>query len=154
MVKRILIVDDDRDILNLMKLKLKNYGYTIFTESSPVEALNRIKDEHFDLILVDQLMPELSGLEFIDRLKERDIKTPVILMTAYGSLEDAVLAMKKGAFHYITKPINFEELKIIIDQALEVSDLKKELNELKSLLSTDIIAESPQMKQVLETAKR
>ncbi|ACO04020.1 MAG TPA: sigma-54-dependent Fis family transcriptional regulator [Persephonella sp.] len=154
MVKRILIVDDDRDILNLMKLKLKNYGYTIFTESSPVEALNRIKDEHFDLILVDQLMPELSGLEFIDRLKERDIKTPVILMTAYGSLEDAVLAMKKGAFHYITKPINFEELKIIIDQALEVSDLKKELNELKSLLSTDIIAESPQMKQVLETAKK
>jgi len=137
-----------------MKLKLKNYGYTIFTESSPVEALNRIKDEHFDLILVDQLMPELSGLEFIDRLKERDIKTPVILMTAYGSLEDAVLAMKKGAFHYITKPINFEELKIIIDQALEVSDLKKELNELKSLLSTDIIAESPQMKQVLETAKK
>ncbi|WP_457621734.1 sigma-54-dependent transcriptional regulator [Persephonella sp.] len=154
MVKKILIIDDDKDILSLMKLKLKSYGYSVSTELSPTKALDIIGKENFDLILVDQLMPDMSGIEFIETLKKRNIKTPVILMTAYGSLEDAVLAMKKGAFHYITKPVNFEELKIIIDQALEVSDLKKELSELKSLLSTDIIAESPQMRQVLETAKK
>ncbi|WP_457644696.1 sigma-54-dependent transcriptional regulator [Persephonella sp.] len=154
MVKKILIIDDDKDILSLMKLKLKSYSYSVSTELSPTKALDIIGKENFDLILVDQLMPDMSGIEFIETLKKRNIKTPVILMTAYGSLEDAVLAMKKGAFHYITKPVNFEELKIIIDQALEVSDLKKELSELKSLLSTDIIAESPQMRQVLETAKK
>ncbi len=154
MGKKIIIIDDDRDILDLMRIRLKSYGYNIFTESSPIEALDRIQKYQFDLILLDQLMPELSGLEFIDLLKKRNIKTPVVLMTAYGSLEDAVLAMKKGAFHYITKPINFEELKIIIDQALELSDLKKELTELRSLLYKEIVAESSQMKKILETAKK
>ncbi|WP_457641024.1 sigma-54-dependent transcriptional regulator [Persephonella sp.] len=152
--KKILVVDDDKDILSLISIKLKSFGFEVHTEKSPLSALDRISLENFDLILVDQLMPEISGLEFIDLLKEKNDHIPVILMTAYGNLEDAVLAMKKGAFHYITKPLNFDELKIIIDQALEISNLKKEVQELKSILYTDIIAESPQMKEILETVKK
>ncbi|WP_456402713.1 sigma-54-dependent transcriptional regulator [Persephonella sp.] len=152
--KKILIIDDDVDILNLMSIQLKKFGYTVIKENSPERALKRLTKEDFDLILVDQLMPELSGLEFIDKLKKINGRIPVIIMTAYGNLEDAVTAMKKGAFHYITKPINFDELKIIIDQALEISDLRKELHQLKTILFTDIIAESPQMKSILETVKK
>jgi DNA-binding NtrC family response regulator len=152
--KKILVVDDDRDILDLISIKLKKLGFKVCTEKSPLSAFDKINTENFDLILVDQLMPEISGLEFIDLLKRKNNNTPVILMTAYGNLEDAVLAMKKGAFHYITKPLNFEELKIIIDQALEISNLKREIQELKSILYTDIIAESPQMKEILETVKK
>ncbi|WP_456393503.1 sigma-54-dependent transcriptional regulator [Persephonella sp.] len=153
MVKgKILIVDDDREILQLMKITLSKMGYKIETETDPEKAL--IRSVESDILLVDQLMPDMSGIEFIEKVKQKGLNIPVILMTAYGNLEDAVTAMKKGAFHYITKPLNFEELDIIIQQALEVSRLREELNQLKSILGTQIIAESPQMKSILETAKK
>ena len=147
------IIDDDNEILTLLKIQLKNEFY-IKTESSPKNAISQIKDIKSDVIIVDQLMPEMSGIEFIEKLQELKINIPVILMTAYGSLEDAINAIKKGAFHYITKPVNIEELKLLIKQAVEVSSLKKELNNLKSLLIPDIIAESPKMKEILNIAKR
>jgi len=150
--RKILIVDDDRDILQLIKITLSKKGYQIKTEADPVKALEVSVES--DIILVDQWMPDMSGIDFIEKIRQKGLNIPVILMTAYGNLEDAVNAMKKGAFHYITKPLNFEELEIIIQQALEVSKLKEELNQLKSILETEIIAESPQMKNILETAKK
>ncbi|WP_457639119.1 sigma-54-dependent transcriptional regulator [Persephonella sp.] len=153
MVNQILIIDDDTDILTLLKIHLEKKGYQVAVEKSPVKALENI-NQKTGVVLVDQFMPQMSGIEFIEKIKEKNPDIPVILMTAYGNLEDAVSSMKKGAFHYITKPLNFEELEILIKQALEVSHLKKELTELKSILETEIIAESPSMKQVLETAKK
>ena len=149
--KRILIIDDDKDILTLMGIQLKKYGYQITTESSAFKALDRLSYENYDLILLDQKMPEIEGIEFIENIKNSSLLShiPVIIMTAFGNIEDAVEAMKKGAFHYITKPINFDELNLIIKQALNFSSLEKEVKQFKEIFSIDIIAESPQMKRIV-----
>ena len=152
--KKILIVDDDKDILTLLKIKLKNKNLEIEAETSPLKALEKIAEEKISLVLIDQKMPELTGLEFIEIVKERYPELPVILMTAFGDIEDAVKAIKLGALHYITKPINYDELQHIINQALEITTLKEEVKTLKNVLFDEIVAESTTMKAVLETAKK
>ncbi len=152
--KKILIIDDDKDILTLLKIKLKNKNFDIKTETSPLNALEILTHEKIDLVLVDQNMSELTGLEFIEIVKERFSELPVILITAYGNIEDAVRAIKLGALHYITKPINYDELQHIIKNALELFSLKEEIEDLKKVLSEEIIAESYQMKTILDTAKK
>ncbi len=152
--KKILIVDDDKDILTLLKIKLKKDGLDLKAETSPLKALDIISNENIDLVLIDQQMPELTGLEFIEIIKERFPELPVVLMTAFGDVEDAVKAIKLGALHYITKPINYDELKHIVNQALEITDLKKEVQNLKNLLFEDIVVESPSMRKIVETAKK
>ncbi len=154
MPKKILIVDDDKDILTLLKIKLRDKDLEIKTETSPLKALDIISNEKVDLILIDQQMPEITGLEFIEIVKEKYTELPIILMTAFGDIEDAVQAIKLGALHYITKPINYEELKHIVNQALELSSLKEEVKHLKNLLFEDFIAESQLMKGVIDTAKK
>ncbi len=153
---KILVIDDDKDILTLIGIQLKKYGYSIFTENSAMRALDRLSYENYDLILLDQRMPEIEGIEFIETIKNSPILShiPVIIMTAFGNIEDAVESMKKGAFHYITKPINFDELNLIIRQALNFSSLKKEVKNFKEILSTDIIAESPKMKSIVMYAEK
>ncbi len=148
---RILIIDDDKDILTLMNIQLQKYGYQVVTENSALKALDRLSYENYDLILLDQKMPEIEGIEFIENIKNSHLVShiPVIIMTAFGNIEDAVESMKKGAFHYITKPINFDELNLIIKQALNFSTLEKEVKQFKEILSVDIIAESPQMKNIV-----
>ncbi|NPA54047.1 MAG: sigma-54-dependent Fis family transcriptional regulator [Aquificae bacterium] len=152
--KKILVVDDDKDILTLLKIKLKNKDLEIQAQSSPLKALDIIANEKIDLVLIDQRMPELTGLEFIEIVKDRFPELPVILMTAFGDIEDAVKAIKLGALHYITKPINYDELQHIVNKALEISSLKEEVKTLKDLLFEDIVAESKKMKEILETAKK
>ena len=152
--KKILIVDDDKDILTLLKIKLKKDGLDLKAETSPLKALDIISNENIDLVLIDQQMPELTGLEFIEIIKERFPELPVVLMTAFGDVEDAVKAIKLGALHYITKPINYDELKHIVNQALEITDLKKEVQNLKNLLFEDIVVESLSMRKIVETAKK
>ncbi len=152
--KKLLIIDDDKDVLTLLKIKLKDSNLEIKTQTSPLKALDIISTEKIDLVLIDQQMPELTGLEFIEIVKEKYPELPVILITAFGDIEDAIKAIKLGALHYITKPINYEELKHIVKQALELTSLKEEVKTLKDLLFDEIIAESPSMKEVLEKAKR
>ncbi|WP_297453599.1 sigma-54 dependent transcriptional regulator [Persephonella sp.] len=155
MIKRkILIVDDDKDILSLMRIKLKNESFLVKTENSPLKALDIISSEEIDLIIVDQQMPEITGLEFIEIVKEQYPEMPIILMTAYGQIEDAVKAIKIGALHYITKPINYEELKHVINQAFEITSLKEEIKNLKDIISDEIIVESKKMRDIIETAKK
>jgi len=149
---KILIIDDDKDILTLMNIQLQKYGYQVITENSALKALDRLSYENYDLILLDQRMPEIEGIEFIENIKNSHLLShiPVIIMTAFGNIEEAVEAMKKGAFHYITKPINFDELDLIIKQALNFSSLEKEVKQFKEVLSVDLIAESPQMKKIVK----
>ncbi len=147
---KILIVDDDKDILSLLSIKLKKEGFSITTENSPLKALEMVSLENFDVILLDQRMPEMNGIEFLSHIKHSNSEIPIIIMTAFAEIKDAVEAIKKGAYHFITKPIDFEELKIILQQALNFSLLKKEVKELKEIIKTDIIAESKQMKNILQ----
>ncbi len=148
-IAKILIVDDDKDILKILEIKLRKEGFSVKTETSPLEALELLSLEDFDIVLLDQRMPEISGIEFLEHIKLYEKDIPVIIMTAYGDIKDAVEAIKKGAFHFITKPIDFEELKIILEKALNWQDLKREINELKELVDVDIIAKSSQMKNIL-----
>ncbi len=153
--KKILIIDDDRELLTLMKAKLsKNKNYKILTESSPLEALNTVSTEKIDLAIIDKNMPQLDGIEVLRHIKSHGENIQVIMMTGFGSIEDAVEAMRLGAYHYITKPINYDELELVIKQALEHKDLKEENIKLRQAIQEDIITENPLMKSIIEKARK
>ncbi|EDP74147.1 sigma-54 dependent transcriptional regulator [Hydrogenivirga sp. 128-5-R1-1] len=153
--KKILIIDDDRELLTLMKAKLsKNKNYKILTESSPLEALNTVSTEKIDLAIIDKNMPQLDGIEVLRHIKSHGENIQVIMMTGFGSIEDAVEAMRLGAYHYITKPINYDELELVIKQALEHKDLKEENIRLRQAIQEDIITENPIMKSIIEKARK
>ncbi len=153
--KKILIIDDDRELLTLMKAKLsKNKNYKILTESSPLEALNTVSTEKIDLAIIDKNMPQLDGIEVLRHIKSHGENIQVIMMTGFGSIEDAVEAMRLGAYHYITKPINYDELELVIKQALEHKDLKEENIRLRQAIQEDIITENPLMKSIIEKARK
>ena len=153
--KKILIIDDDRELLTLMKAKLsKNKNYKILTESSPLEALNTVSTEKIDMAIIDKNMPQLDGIEVLRHIKSHGENIQVIMMTGFGSIEDAVEAMRLGAYHYITKPINYDELELVIKQALEHKDLKEENIKLRQAIQEDIITENPTMKSIIEKARK
>jgi len=149
---KIVILDDDREILFILSNILKKRFKEVYVTTNPEEALKL--HTQADLYLVDQRMPEISGIEFLRRLKNLENDVPVIIMTAYGSIEDAVKSIKEGAFHYVTKPVNSEELLNLVSKALENRKLKKRLKELEELLEFDIVAQSPVMKRIVEIARK
>ncbi len=153
-MKKILIVDDDKDILTLLSIKLKGEDFEIVTIPSPIKAIDYLSYQKVDLILVDQRMPELTGLEFVEIVKDKFEDIPIIVMTAHGHVDDAVKAIKAGAFYYITKPINYDELKALIQQGLEISSLKKEVKQLKEILEFNIVAESKALKDIIKTVEK
>ncbi len=149
---KVLVLDDDAQICKVIAHRLKGKFKEVITTTSPEEAL-RLSGSA-DVILADQRMPETTGVEFMKKVHELDREIPVVIMTAYGSVEEAVESIKNGAFHYITKPINFDELENILKKAIEVRDLKRRLRSLEEFLELDIVAESPQMKEVLNVAAK
>ncbi len=149
---RVLVVDDDEQILRIIGAKLKNSFKEIFTTTSPQEALKGAG--RFDVALVDQKMPEMSGTEFVEEVHKRFPDLPVIIMTAFGSIDDAIESIKRGAYHYVTKPVNFEELTNILNKAIETKKLRERVRDLERFLGIGIVAESPQMRRVIETAKK
>ncbi len=153
--KKILIIDDDDELLVLMKAKLsKIEDYKVLTTSSPLEALNIVSSENIDLAIIDKNMPQLDGLEVLKHIKEFNENIQAIVMTGFGSIEDAVEAMKLGAYHYITKPINYDELRLVIKQALEHKNLKEENRKLRQVIQDEIITENSLMKSILDKAKK
>ena len=124
---RILLIEDDLDIQAYLMHTLKTL-YSFKAVGSISQALNELKSHpnQYDLILTDVQLPGISGLKLTEALREKGIGTPVIVMTAFGNLENAVTAMKDGAFDYILKPLNFEALKISINRALRVHTLESD----------------------------
>ncbi len=149
---RVLVVDDDEQILRIVEAKLKKDFKEVFTTSSPQEAL-RVAGR-FDVVLVDQKMPELSGTELVEEIHRRFPELPVVIMTAFGSIEDAIESIKSGAYHYVTKPVNFDELTNILNKAIETKRLRERVKDLEEFLGIDVVAESPQMRRVLDTSKK
>lgn len=139
---------------------LENKGYAVTTAESGESALEICKKNFFEVALLDLRMPGLSGLDLLNRLKEINPDTTSIIITAYGSIESAVEALKSGAFDYITKPIsNLEELDLLIEKALETHSLLRENRALKEELETfagrlEIIGESRQIKEVFSSVAR
>jgi len=132
---KILVVDDERDIRRALEFVLTREGYEVETASNGIEAIEKIKNENISLVLTDLRMEGMDGFDVLKKTLEIDASCPVILMTAYGSIESAVDAMKRGAIDYIVKPFIHEELKLTIKRALELSRLSLENKRLRQQLS-------------------
>ena len=155
----ILIVDDETLTLNNLRKALEKEGYEIYLADSGERALEIMDKLKPDLVLLDLMLPGISGLEVLKNTKERGNETIVIMMTAYEILEKAVEAMKLGAYDYILKPFKISELKNTIRRALETLYLRIRIQEhLKSekghYYFGNLVAESEKMKEVLETTKK
>jgi two-component system response regulator AtoC len=151
----ILIVDDDEVIRETLSDVLRKGGYEIFSVSSGNGALPVIKRNIIDLILLDMKLPDVDGLEILKRIKEFDTDILVIMMTAYSDVQTAVSAMKSGAYHYINKPFELEELKLLIDKGLETKSLINEVRRLhrqqkEEDQNSHIYGVSPQIQYVKE----
>lgn len=126
----ILIVDDDEVMQETLSDVLRRRGYEIFSVGSGNDALSVMKKSVIDLILLDMRLPDVNGLEVLKKIKELDTEILVIIMTAYSDVETAVTAMKSGAYHYINKPFELEELKLLIEKGLETKSLINEVRRL------------------------
>ena len=116
---RVLIVDDEKGMRDFLSIMLKKEGYAVFAAESAEKAAEPIQRGEFDLIISDISMPGHSGLEVLKQAKMTSPDAPVIMITAYASTESAVEALKLGAYDYIIKPFDVDELKIVIKNALE-----------------------------------
>jgi two-component system, NtrC family, response regulator PilR len=155
----ILVVDDEASIQEFLEILLKREGYEVETAGSAKDALVRIGRKPFDLVVTDIAMPEMSGIELLAKVKQISFETAVIVVTAHGSTETAVEAMKLGASDYLTKPFQIEEMKIAVTSALKAKALERENRQLRSELgktfSLDgIIGNSPAMQPVFDMIKR
>lgn len=133
-MNRILVIDDEATIRELLKDFLESKGVEVVATSSGESGLNYLKEEKFDLFLLDLMMPGMSGLDVLKEVSAEKIEVPSIVITAHATVQTAVEAMKLGAFDYITKPFNLEELYISIYRALDVSRLQEENARLKKEL--------------------
>ncbi|HPG35549.1 MAG TPA: response regulator, partial [bacterium] len=117
MNRKILVIDDEESLLDSMKLILSRSGYTVLTASNAREALKIIKEleKEVSLIITDLALPDgFDGIDILDAVKDLETVIPVIMITAYGNVETAVKAMQKGAYNFLTKPVNF---KVLLQQA-------------------------------------
>jgi two-component system, NtrC family, response regulator PilR len=128
-VSRILVVDDEASMRDLLRILLEKERHQVVTANDGASGLALSLREEIDLIISDIKMPGLDGVELLTGLREKGLETPVIMMTAYASSESAILAMKQGAFDYITKPFKMEEIKLIIRRALAEGDRRQQAGE-------------------------
>jgi diguanylate cyclase (GGDEF)-like protein len=130
-----LVVDDDPIIRDVLTRFLAKMGCLIEAAANGEEAVRKVRENHFDLVLLDLVLPEMSGQEALESIMELDPGIPVIIITAHGSTESAVEFLKNGAIDYITKPVHFEEFKFRINRALEEIRLKQHaITDLKTQL--------------------
>ncbi len=150
----VLVVDDKEMMRDSLTATITQTGHEVFACDSAVKSLELLKGSSFDVIISDLKMPKMDGLMFLDELKKIGSETPVVMMTAYASISTAVDAMRKGAFDYIQKPFNADEINLLIDRALEHRRLVKE-NEAYRTSARDwqrgrqLIGNSPAMKAVM-----
>lgn len=133
--KKFLAVDDEPDMLKLLSMIIKEKTpYEIVTTNNPLEALEIAKQGGFDIVIADLKMPGLDGIELLESIKQVDEDIPVIIITAYGTVESAAETMHKGAFDFITKPFRKEQILCTIDRAFKWVKLQKENKMLKERL--------------------
>ncbi len=154
---KLLIVDDEKNIRARLATFFENCGHSVRTAESGERALEVMTDgEAVDLVLTDYRMAELNGLELLQRIKRQSPGTVVILMTAYATVENAVAAMKAGAFDYLTKPFSLEQILHVVERALEVQNLRAENRALRDTLEQRPLLESrsPIIRRLSDTARQ
>ncbi|OGP70089.1 MAG: histidine kinase [Deltaproteobacteria bacterium RBG_13_58_19] len=133
MPERILVVDDEPNMLRLLKtILMDRTGYEVETTNNPLEVSKLLQEQHYDLVVTDLKMPLVDGIDLIDIIKKIDDKIPIIIITAYGTIETAEEAIQKGAYDFITKPFRKENILITIKRGLEWKKMQGELAAMKS----------------------
>ena len=155
----ILVVEDDPSLRRIMQLRMDHNGFRVVCAASGEEGLATLDREPFDLVLTDLMLPGVSGLDVLRQSKAQFPGTAVIVLTAFGSVETAVEAMKSGAFDYLTKPVDNEELLLAVNRALETVRLREEVGNLRMSVSRkfgfeNIIGHAPKLLYVLDVAAR
>jgi two-component system response regulator HydG len=152
----ILVVDDDSAHRTMLRTLLTGWGYTISEADDGSTAIQKVHEQAFDLILMDIRMIKVSGLEALMEIKAFNPAIPIIIMTAYSSVESAVEALKNGAYDYLTKPLDFDELRLTVQRAMDHTHLREENRLLRESLGSqfdtrNIIGRSEAMVRLLET---
>ena len=153
----ILVADDDSDIRDILKDTLNSLGARIITAANGQECLDRVEVDAPDLVLLDIEMPIKNGLQVLQELRQRGSDTTVTMITAYGTVERAVQAMKQGAYDFITKPFDLDHIALVVEKALEREKLKRGLERYSEETGERyrlIGGESPKMREAIETAKK
>ncbi len=158
-MKTILIIEDEKTMRVSLEDALLAEGFSVDAVGTGKEGLNALDSGNFALVITDVRLPDMNGMDIMRRIKEKTPDTMIIVMTAYGSIEDAVDAMRQGAFDYVTKPFSLDELIIDVQRALEVRDLTSENLQLRKDISScfstqNIIGDSPVMQQVLRLIQK
>ena len=157
MKRRILVVEDEEKLRRVVELQLASAGFDVLKAGTAEEALPLL--DRAELILTDLRLPNMSGLEMLELVQKQNTHAPVIVMTAFSSIETAVEAMKAGAFDFLPKPFSLDHLMNVVNKALEMSTLRNENRELKEQLGRryefdNIIGRSPQMQEIFATILR
>jgi two-component system response regulator HydG len=152
----VLVVDDDSAHRTMLRTLISGWGYAVSEADDGAAAIVNVKEASYDLVLMDVRMVRVSGLEALEKIKSYNPAIPVIIMTAYSSVETAVAALKQGAHDYLTKPLDFDKLRLTLERAMEHTRLKEENRMLRESLgrqfdSQNIIGKSPAMIKLLET---
>jgi DNA-binding NtrC family response regulator len=155
----ILIVEDEAKMRRLLELNLGDDGFATFSAEDAETGLKLLRENPIDLILTDLKLPGMNGLEFLQTIKRQNAALPVVVMTAFGSVETAVEAMKAGASDYVLKPFSLTEMRMVIRKELDVRNLREENRSLREALGKryahpNVVARSPKMQEVLATVER
>jgi DNA-binding NtrC family response regulator len=155
----ILIVEDEPKMLRLLELTFADEGFATRAATDAESGLKLVAQEQIDLVVTDLKLPGMNGLEFLQAVKRASASVPVVVMTAFGTVETAVEAMKAGASDYVLKPFSLEEMKLIVHKELDVNRLREENRSLREALGhryefKNIVARSPEMQEVLAIVER
>ena len=155
----ILIIEDEAKMRRLLELNLGEDGFTTFSAEDAETGLKLLRQNHIDLVVTDLKLPGMNGLEFLQTIKRQNEALPVVVMTAFGSVETAVEAMKSGASDYVLKPFSLTEMRMVIRKELDVRNLREENRSLREALGKryshpNVVARSPKMQEVLATVER
>jgi len=156
---RVLVVDDEPGMLEVLSMALEEMGYRALVTQSPERALEILRTEEIELALLDIRMPGMDGRELMQKIKEHSPRLPVVFLTAFGNIKDAVSAIKEGAFDYLSKPFNLEDLQAVLARGIRYTSLLKDNERLREALEgrysfKGIIGTSLKMRAVIEAISK
>ena len=156
---RTLVIDDEASFGTMVAVLLRKEGYAVEVVESAAEGLEQLAVNAYDLILCDITMPVMGGLDFLDAMRERGLRTTTIMMSAYGNIEIAIEALKRGAYDYISKPFNRDEIILTLEKATEREHLRRENQLLKAKRKSEgsfgkLVGRSERMERVYRTIEK
>lgn len=155
---KILVVDDEKSMREILEIFLKNEGYTVSVADNGEKAIEAVKKDIYDLIITDMKMPKVSGIDLLKNVKQIAPDTIVVVFTAFGTTKSAVEAMKLGAYDYIQKPFQMDEIRLVVKNALEKQKLRKDVSLLREQLAApsleNIIGESAAMRELFSVISK